>query len=504
MTKNSKLYKKNSLFFENSKVNEYLDIPYAQAPINELRFLPPKPLTKDYSFPNKPSFLCPQISNNNWETVKGENISSNKVSENCLVLNIWQPKITNGGVLVILHSGSFPFVSQSVKLLNGSYFAYKTGSIVVTVSYRVGVLGFARLYNDKLLSGNIGLLDQQLALKWIYKNIENFNGDANKITLFGEGVGAILASSHLYSKESSTYFKRIILFHDHTSILTNVINSKKLETNTAALLEDLKCNNKYYKDYLTCLQKAKISNIFKSVGKIKKKFNYMLTNPFVISQEDNLFFKQKIEKKIMNNAYKKDVDIFIGSLTNNNFTFIINQFLDYGCYFNAMLSNVHCLFNEEQSFYIFKKVIHKMLRMIKYKEQLKYYIKRKLEDKIRMLVSKYFSNYTFLNFIKTFSSIFKGKLYSSSMETKLPFQEYPYQDEITDDELLKYIFGFYCNNPADSVDKNIKQRRELSLKIMLLLSQFIVNGNVNKTNFSNTLTTNEKINPKGIVIKNFS
>lgn len=62
------------------------------------------------------------------------------------------------------------------------------GVIFVTINYRVGFFGFMTLGNCEY-SGNMGLKDQQLALKWLNKNIENFGGDKNKITLIGQSAG---------------------------------------------------------------------------------------------------------------------------------------------------------------------------------------------------------------------------------------------------------------------------------------------------------------------------
>uniref|UniRef100_A0A0K0DTZ0 COesterase domain-containing protein n=1 Tax=Strongyloides stercoralis TaxID=6248 RepID=A0A0K0DTZ0_STRER len=504
MLKNYKYYTKNSLSFDGEVINEYLDIPYAKSPVGKLRFLPPEEVTEDYSFKNRPSFLCPN--NNNWEVIKNQNISENNTSEDCLVLNIWQPKKTNGGVLVIFHSQSFPSTLESLQILNGSIFSYKTSTIVVTISYRNGALGFSRLNNNKLISGNVGLLDQQLALKWIYQNIPYFNGDPNKITLFGEGDGAILASAHLYSNKSFQYFKKIILFPGHSSILLNIQKPSKIEINTAALLEHLKCIEKKYNSSLECLQNTTLPNIFESVKNIKRKFNYLLTSPFTISNEDNHFFKDKLEKIIKNGSFKKNVDIFVGSLTNKNLSFTINHIKDEGCYFNSISPNVHCFFNQEQYINILYKMIHKMLRIDKYDRKLKYYIKKKSYDKITNLVAEYLHNYNLIKFAKTFKNIFNKRIYSYSIETNFKFEEYPYQAEITNDNLLKYIFGFYFKNPSIPVDKNIREQQNFSLKLMLSLTKFILHGDVNKQSFNLTKVTwiNEKINPKNIVIQHTS
>ncbi len=86
----------------------------------------------------------------------------------------------------------------------------ETQMIVVSIQYRVSLFGF--LYMDhELAPGNQGLLDQNMAIKWVYENIEYFGGDKTRITLFGESAGAASVSYHLLSNMSSSYFASAIL-----------------------------------------------------------------------------------------------------------------------------------------------------------------------------------------------------------------------------------------------------------------------------------------------------
>lgn len=86
-----------------------------------------------------------------------------------------------------IHGGGFSEWSGNDELF-GPDFLIEQQVIVVTANYRLGVLGFLS-FGTPEYSGNMGLKDQQLALKWIYENIGQFNGDNKRITIFGESAG---------------------------------------------------------------------------------------------------------------------------------------------------------------------------------------------------------------------------------------------------------------------------------------------------------------------------
>lgn len=91
----------------------------------------------------------------------------------------------------------------------GPDFLLEKHVIVVTMNYRLGAFGFLS-FDSPRYSGNLGLKDQQLALKWIYSNIRYFSGDTNRITLFGESAGGASTYFHMFSSESRKYFRNAI------------------------------------------------------------------------------------------------------------------------------------------------------------------------------------------------------------------------------------------------------------------------------------------------------
>ena len=114
-------------------------------------------------------------------------------SENCLYLNIWVPKSTNSSlpVRVWLHGGGY--AAGASNDYDGENLAYFSQSIIVTLNYRWGLFGFFPLPDIPIR--NVGLLDQQLVLRWIQENIPSFGGDPTNVMLFGEsaGGGSVLA-----------------------------------------------------------------------------------------------------------------------------------------------------------------------------------------------------------------------------------------------------------------------------------------------------------------------
>jgi para-nitrobenzyl esterase len=140
-------------------------------------------------------------------------------SEDCLYLNIWTPKQISKplAVMIWIHGGAFVSGSSSEPFYNGNTLSDVGNVIVVTLNYRLGILGF--MTSDYLkdedpthpTSGNYGLLDQNMAIKWVYENISNFGGDPSNITIFGESAGSMSVCLHMIMPISKGLFKRVIM-----------------------------------------------------------------------------------------------------------------------------------------------------------------------------------------------------------------------------------------------------------------------------------------------------
>ena len=162
-------------------------IRYAQPPLGNLRFMPPKSL-------EDPSLGTVDVSKES-EVICLQS-GGTKGQEDCLLLNIYVPgKVYNDTsetkypVMVWIYGGGFTQGDYTFKKYGPQPYMDKD-IIVVTVNYRLGPFGFLSL-GDAGVYGNAGLMDQNLALQWVRENIGNFGGDKDSVTIFGESAGSL-------------------------------------------------------------------------------------------------------------------------------------------------------------------------------------------------------------------------------------------------------------------------------------------------------------------------
>ena len=200
---------------EDAGVFSYRGIPYAAPPVGQLRWKPtvaPAPWTEPLAATGKPA-ICPQTA------FAGLPVPGFNPSEDCLYLNVDTPVEGSGlPVMVWIHGGGFTLGEglQTDGGTSGDRIARETGTVVVSMNYRLGQLGF--LAHPALTeespdgaSGNYGLLDQVAALRWVQENISAFGGDPDNVTLFGESAGGFSVCSQLASPVSAGLFAKAII-----------------------------------------------------------------------------------------------------------------------------------------------------------------------------------------------------------------------------------------------------------------------------------------------------
>ncbi len=185
----------------------YLGVPYAAPPTGARRFLPPAPAARWRgtlaATSAKPG--CPQ-------DLSGGGAGD----EDCLYTQIWQPRTggANKPVMVFLHGGADEYGAASEPVFDGSALAARGDAVVVSVDYRLGMLGWTELggLDSRYAgSGNNGLRDEIAALTFVQRQIRGFGGNPRDVTVFGESEGGISISAMLAGDHPERLFKRAIV-----------------------------------------------------------------------------------------------------------------------------------------------------------------------------------------------------------------------------------------------------------------------------------------------------
>ena len=195
----------------------FAGIPYAQAPVESLRFRPPQPLAK-FSEPYpalKFSPAAPQIPSGGMT-----DSAPVRWSEDCLYLNISAPLAVledgdAGGraVMVWIHGGGYTSGQGAIPWYNGNRFAKNNDIVVVSINYRLGALGFVDLTHlgEEFATSNInGTLDQIAALQWVQDNIAAFGGDPSRVTIAGESAGGFSVATLMACPSAEGLFQQAI------------------------------------------------------------------------------------------------------------------------------------------------------------------------------------------------------------------------------------------------------------------------------------------------------
>ncbi|CAD5118434.1 DgyrCDS7143 [Dimorphilus gyrociliatus] len=236
------------------KVNSFLGFNFAKPPVGPLRFKPPEvPERQSLIVADTLGAACPQgrtgvilLTHPLWD----------RFSEDCLNMNVYSPNATNTEklpVFVWFHGGGY---GGGANIQYPGHFLAAKGTVVVVPNYRVGALGFMSTKGpNAAATGNYGLMDQRLALQWVQDNIENFGGDKDKVTIFGQSAGASSAGLLTLAPSTKNLFAQAILESGaDLNIWAYNEDLQKPWTYTAEVAKKLNCTRPNDQEMMDCLR----------------------------------------------------------------------------------------------------------------------------------------------------------------------------------------------------------------------------------------------------------
>ena len=239
-----------------AKVSVFLGIPYAMPPIGEARLMPPRPHRGWQSYDAVDwAPVCPQ-------PIKYVGALKNAplMDEDCLFLNVFTPTVESTvsqlfPVMVYIHGGHFQ--KGSANEFPGHQLAANGRVVVVAINYRLGALGFLST-GDHHAPGNYGLLDMAMAIKWVYDNVYAFQGDRDKITLFGPDAGAASAGILAVMPKTKSMVRRVIAMSGSPLADWAVYNDKFRAMNTSLVYgERIGCTIDHSFKLVDCIKRGR-------------------------------------------------------------------------------------------------------------------------------------------------------------------------------------------------------------------------------------------------------
>ncbi|XP_037068517.1 LOW QUALITY PROTEIN: acylcarnitine hydrolase-like [Pollicipes pollicipes] len=248
--------------FDGRQYAAFKGIPYARPPVGDLRLRPPRahPGWSGVRDAARHGSTCLQYNMMRNFTMEGQ--------EDCLFVNVYSPRLPAGDgeprlpVMVWIHGGGFVSGSGDADIF-GADFLMDEDVVVVTLNYRLNVFGFFTT-DDAEAPGNIGLLDQVLALHWVRSNIARFGGDPQLVTLFGESAGGASVSLQVISPLSAGLFHRAVSQSGSASSCWALGGQQRLLA--LHLAAELGCPSEESRAVLECVRRAPAADIMRVLG----------------------------------------------------------------------------------------------------------------------------------------------------------------------------------------------------------------------------------------------
>ncbi|RGP81036.1 hypothetical protein FLONG3_825 [Fusarium longipes] len=325
-----------------ANVVSFLDIPYAEAPIGNLRFAPP--VAKKYAkgkivhatklpagcIQYVPSLLRGTVGDGPVTAGTFQRGDYENTTEDCLRLSLFAPEKSirierndNSNalpVIVWIHGGGYSVGGTNVPYQLAQNWVQRTQKhIVVQVQYRLNLLGFPNAggLESEGNNLNLGLLDQRLAVEWVRDNIARFGGDPDRITLWGESAGAYAVDGYLFAWAKDPIVKGVIADSGNALAIEGVVGDARNHTFFSLAAKSLGCSGLLPRDELECMRQVPERNLKEylqaEIGK-----GGAADDGFSVSViADNITVFSNYTKRFSRNSpkYPIDIPVLIGTNT---------------------------------------------------------------------------------------------------------------------------------------------------------------------------------------------
>lgn len=315
------------VYNEDKTVRVYAGIPYAEAPVGELRFKEPQKhsgwegVKKCDKFgpmamqTRTAPFMDSLMHIFGWHDYRvrfGDEYLED-MSEDCLYLNVFAPESTSEELLPVLffvHGGSLTTGQSSYSEYRGEDLA-KRGIIVVNFAYRLGPFGYYAAEDlaeesANHTTGNYGLLDQIAALQWVYDNIEAFGGDKNRITIAGESAGSSSVNAMCVSPLTEGLFNYAIAESSGIAVKKPFHTFRSFE-------EAIETGNKMREEFNVTSSTALRDIPAEKLLKTKTTHSSMTVDGYAIAEMPYITYEKGMnhEKALLNGYNAKEADVFM-------------------------------------------------------------------------------------------------------------------------------------------------------------------------------------------------
>ncbi|KAM6065418.1 fatty acyl-CoA hydrolase precursor, medium chain isoform 2-T2 [Theristicus caerulescens] len=315
-------------------VNVFLGLPFAKPPVGSLRFSEPQPPEPWKGVRDATSYPPMCLQDKVQGQIFSDSITNRKekvllqVSEDCLYLNVYTPVSTEKQeklpVFVWIHGGGL--VLGAASSYDGSALAAFDNVVVVTIQYRLGIVGYFST-GDKHARGNWGYLDQVAALQWIQENIIYFGGDPGSVTIAGESAGGISVSALVLSPLAKGLFHKAI---SESGTAVRILFTDQPEKEAQVIAAASGCEKSSSAATVECLREKTEEEIVQITLK--------MTSLFISASADGVFFP-KSPRQLLSEKMINSVPYIIG-VNNCEFGWVLPTVMKFPSYADGLDEDV--------------------------------------------------------------------------------------------------------------------------------------------------------------------